>query len=102
MQCEEKTNVVNDPGKGDDYSTSDLDRLLHCEGIWLHALRYEFSRCLPYRLVTSFTCNSTLYRYQGQDWSFCTEPPSWAVSDGKTEDSCGLFGVSDWRRIGED
>ena len=30
--------------------------MLHCDGIWLHALKY-----------------------QGADWSFTTEPPDWAL-----------------------
>lgn len=37
---------------------AELEHLLHCDGIWLHALRYE-----------------------GKDWAFEAPPPPWAMPD---------------------
>jgi hypothetical protein len=34
----------------------ELERALHCDGVWLHALQYE-----------------------GEGWSFRTPPPAWAA-----------------------
>jgi hypothetical protein len=36
--------------------SSELEMLLHCDGIWLHALKYE-----------------------GEGWAFKTKPPAWAL-----------------------
>ena len=39
-----------------DAEATELERLMHCDGIWLHALRYE-----------------------GKDWAFETAKPHWAL-----------------------
>ena len=36
--------------------SSELETMLHCDGIWLHALKYK-----------------------GEGWTFASEPPSWAT-----------------------
>lgn len=50
----------------------DLERILHCDGIWLHALKY-----------------------QGQNWSFKTDLPIWAHDNKAFKSSINVSTIAD-------
>ena len=56
MKGEEDTLTANCRYCKEYQISSELETMLHCDGIWLHALKY-----------------------QGDGWAFASDPPSWAT-----------------------